>query len=280
MKKLETYTGGHPISPTDLDWIQSGNIEIFGLLAQLFLPVGAGPTALKGCGVSSDPGVNVTIQPGYIYYDGEVYRVPGKTVSAASIAACSLAVLELDPGTLENPNLTYANGINRLVYKERVLDLVGNTGGVVLLTGLSRANNFDMPGAVKSVWFATIGEFEAQFDTTTGIGKDRYQGWAWCNGQGGRPDWRGRTLVGYNPTDSDFDAFTKTGGAKTHTLTVDEMPSHNHTVNSSGGTGTAFIIAAGDGSGGDLASSTANTGGGAAHNNMPPYGIAAWIIKL
>lgn len=42
----------------------------------------------------------------------------------------------------------------------------------------------------------------------------------------------GRVLVGFNGSDTDFNASEKTGGAKTHTLTTDEMPSHTHTQNS------------------------------------------------
>ena len=38
----------------------------------------------------------------------------------------------------------------------------------------------------------------------------------------------GRTLVGLNPSDTDFDNISETGGSKTHTLTVNEMPVHNH----------------------------------------------------
>ena len=41
---------------------------------------------------------------------------------------------------------------------------------------------------------------------------------------------QGKTLIGVNPNDADFNIPEKTGGSKTHTISTDEMPSHSHSV--------------------------------------------------
>lgn len=86
----------------------------------------------------------------------------------------------------------------------------------------------------------------------------------------------GRVLVGVNESDSDFNIVNKTGGEKTHTLTVNEIPSHSHGQNVSAGTGSGPAIRRdyqGDGTGAAYPQgiSTQNAGGGQAHNNLQPY---------
>jgi len=90
----------------------------------------------------------------------------------------------------------------------------------------------------------------------------------------------GRVLVGYDASDALFNPIGKTGGAKTHTLTEAEIPSHRHTITSVYDDGN-YNIPSIPGNGqqsipydaGTIQRTqyTNYTGGGAAHNNIQPY---------
>jgi microcystin-dependent protein len=96
------------------------------------------------------------------------------------------------------------------------------------------------------------------------------------------PDLRGKVPVGLS-TDVEFNTLGKTFGAKTHTLTISEMPSHSHTIQTKqAGSFTANEVGKGDQSSGTGAQGTAAilpTGGGGAHNNIQPSLTLNFIIK-
>ena len=95
----------------------------------------------------------------------------------------------------------------------------------------------------------------------------------------------GRTLVSVDSNDSDFNASNKTGGSKTVTLTVDQMPSHTHSWNGyrsldhDAGDAARQAISAQRFNNDPTQSGTINsTGGGKAHNNLQPY-ITVYMFR-
>lgn len=84
-----------------------------------------------------------------------------------------------------------------------------------------------------------------------------------------------RTTIGAGGSSSPVigNAVGNLGGEETHTLTIAEMPSHNHV----GGSGTA---GAQSGAAAPIPNgSTAFTGGGGAHNIMQPSAVVVKLIK-
>lgn len=111
-------------------------------------------------------------------------------------------------------------------------------------------------------------------------------GTLWGSGDGSStfnvPDFRRRVAVGSGGSGSATlgNAVGNTGGAETHTLTVNEMPSHSHTINSwdefDPGVGNSAGV---NEAGGFNLPQTNPTGGGAAHNNIQPSAVVLKIIK-
>lgn len=105
------------------------------------------------------------------------------------------------------------------------------------------------------------------------------------------PNLKGRVPVGLDTSDTSFDTLGETGGEKAHTLSIDEMPRHNHEVHASIG-GGGQINGGFNAPGGtehynipfDLTNntdyiSTWYIGNSQAHNILQPYIVMNYIIR-
>jgi microcystin-dependent protein len=147
------------------------------------------------------------------------------------------------------------------------------------------------------------------------------RGWALCNGQtlpiqqnvalfsllgtfyGGNgttnfqlPDLRGRVAIGYGNGSSGSYNIGELGGEPNHTLTINEMPMHNHLVNFPTAAGTqkspiagipatpeaavGNIYAAGPATIPMAPQTIQNAGGSLPHNNLQPYTVLTCCIAL
>ena len=117
-------------------------------------------------------------------------------------------------------------------------------------------------------------------------------GWALCNGQNGTPDLRDRFLTGAGSTYT----LGATGGENFHTLTIPEMPSHNHPFSDDGNlygmkwkstykeeyiSRTSYNEWANQLVKISFSSLWSGyTGGSQAHENRPPFYAVYYIIKM
>lgn len=88
----------------------------------------------------------------------------------------------------------------------------------------------------------------------------------------------GKVPVGVDTADTDFSTVEKTGGEKTHTLTISEMPSHRHDArygDTENGDGSGYRFSNTTGTSTQIIQAT---GGGGAHNNLQPY-ITCYMWK-
>ncbi len=135
------------------------------------------------------------------------------------------------------------------------------------------------------------------------------EGWAICNGQNGTPNLQGRFVLGWSAAGgkhgkvpgADYNQMGGSGGNQVHRLSGGEMPAHNHGMDQAGHHQHGFGVGGG-GRGGSRGTSEGynsnghfnvsvdgagnhthrihNAGGNEDHNNMPPYWVLAYIMKL
>jgi microcystin-dependent protein len=188
-----------------------------------------------------------------------------------------------------NVRVAGTDSVNKLVANSAVVNGNSEVTGTLTVAETLTANTLAGSGTIP------VGGIIMWSGTTAP------DGWALCTGQtvNGKttPDLQGKFIVGYQSSgDADYNSIGKTGGEKTHTLTINEMPSHSHTAvytegvrhNDSGnkydpisGFQQGDVVGVGKSKeNGNNGGQTNNTGGGAAHENRPPYYVLAFIMRV
>ncbi|MBD3660604.1 MAG: hypothetical protein HUJ11_00115, partial [Arenibacter algicola] len=117
--------------------------------------------------------------------------------------------------------------------------------------------------------------------TGEGLAGGRYEGWILLGIYPGTEDYIGKALINRDDSDADINAVGKTYGSKEHTLSVAEMPSHDHdykrpTVTTTGFSGSSESYTMNRG---DSVAQTSSKGDGDPHNNMQPSIVACLIAR-
>lgn len=118
-----------------------------------------------------------------------------------------------------------------------------------------------IPAGLISMWFGDASSVPS--------------GWAVCDGNNGTPDLRDKFVLCAGTSH----AVGSTGGSEEVTLTVEQMPSHTHSVycvSDSGSYKELYV----DSGGQRRTSGSLSTGGSQPHPNMPPYYALLFIMKL
>lgn len=213
-----------------------------------------------------------TATTGDMYYnitDNKVYTATGTNI--------------WDSGSTPRYDGFYVNTSNNTLFYYNGSTLIGVGGSGSGIGGDTLPVGMIMPGAFPSTmvvedWLKCDG---------SAVSRTEYSelfsaiGVSYGSGDGSTtfnlPNIKGKMIIGYDPDDNDFDTMGATGGAKTHTQTVNEMPAHSHKVGiayqTGGGSGTDYINPTSN------TRNTTTTGGGQPMDIMNPYIVLNYYIK-
>lgn len=243
--------GGLPVTQRTFEFIQESYGEISAAVATML-----GDNAIVS-------GVNVVggvVSDGFVTINGELLPFQGGAVGPA------VEIVEVQE------DRTFEDTVSRPVYFTRFARCAAI--GTVLFSALQPAGIVPKGGIM--MWSGSVNAIP--------------RGWALCDGNAGRPDLRGRFIVGVQSGDAQFGAIGNTGGQREVALSLNQIPSHSHRVITTGDQtgvdpGRSLQRADNNGDAYQVGSSTLGSyiepvGGNEAHNNLPPYYVLAYIIKL
>jgi microcystin-dependent protein len=245
---------------------------------------------LSGCDVSNVNNGVLDISPGTLMLNGKYYNAPAYTGSYPVYFTAINGIWENNANSPDDIAFTpWCSQYLKLVNKRNVTSI-----GEILMQ------------------IVDISDFDS-----SGLGQWIYKGFALCNGNNGTLDMRGRVPMGHDDrlTDpsngiwsAEYNVLATVGGEKEHSLSIDEMPRHNHQPNDGGDPNGAVYQPSLPGGYGliqktvtgqnRVASSLTTTGSGTkpdvvttpalvpfqgadqAHENRPPFMVLAYIQRI
>jgi microcystin-dependent protein len=258
---------------------------------------------VKGIGAS---GVDSTLLPRMRLLSSPYAYLAKYALSASTLVNAGFNVVSM---TRTNVGINNASPASALDVNGTITGSGLNVQGAATVTGTATlgtvsassltAGNISASGTISGYGTIPLGGIIMWSGTTVPTG------WAICDGSTvnnrATPDLRGRFVLG---SGSGSGLTTRTlgysGGEENHTLTVNEMPGHTHSVTDPGHTHAYWDPTSGSYKGLDHddngtaveypdvsnvgSSKTGITlgskGGDNAHNNMPPYYVLAFIMRV
>lgn len=299
MKKINFPGGGQPVNLTDVKDLHDEFINIFEALG-----AGIGACVVSGVLVSG-VATDASISEGWLFLDEEFMKFS----PLSGIDFIANPTQYLVPGSViesRPKNFTVGGLKNTRSSRDAVLQTALPSGGdfiPIKFTGHNQSLPEVLGRNVLPVGSILEVDDVSSFSAATGLGSGSWRGWALCDGRNGTQAILGRVVVGYNPSDIDYNVIGKAGGAKSVSLTASQIPSHNHKmialmspgqkatdsltasnqiadVGNRGNSNPSFDYAIAGTSVSASVGSSGNTGGSQSHENRQPYIVLAYVKKI
>jgi hypothetical protein len=282
MKKLDTSpitdSASMPVKSGSLQFLQEAHQETTVAVVNAMLGYTPDPTKgyiIQGVNVTV-VGSNYTITDGYIYFNGEIFKLNASSFTLAGGQQVYATITNV-PYPAADP-VMFGDNVLRTVHLNRQMTFSSAVSGDLLYINCIKAYRW-LAGDIKMIACNNT-YLSANFDGT-GLGTNERLGWAIMNGQNATTNMNATLPMPYGTSNA---TLLQTGGYADTVLVA-----HTHTVTMGqenfvgGAVGNAASNNNNTNSGNPFATRTTSTAGGSetgVGKNVPPFTVVLYIQKL